>query len=134
MFNVDADDRAAHDRGNVMIGPVSAATEPRMQAVPGRCAHCPISWVGADRDFIGRGPGDRFGAFASFAVATRPASVRAATVLEVGVEDTVITDPDDNVGVRADQGVGERGRVVAGIKTNSGTCSVWPRRPTRSRI
>ena len=49
MVDVDADDRAGHDRGNVMIGPVSAAAEPGMQIMPRGCAHRPITWVGADR-------------------------------------------------------------------------------------
>src|SRR5665811_2479964 len=113
VFDVDADDRAAHDRRNAMVGPVSAAAEPGMQVVPGRCAHGPVTWVGGCADFIGGGPGVRFGAFEPCAVAARPASLCAAGSLGVGVEDTVITAPDDKIGGHVGEGVGECGRIVA---------------------
>src|SRR5674476_1222896 len=98
MFDLDADDSAVHDRGNIMIGPVSAAAELGMQVVPGRCAHGAVPGVGAGRDGVRGRSGRRLGAFAPVAVAARSASLCAAGSLGVGVEDAVITDPDDKIG------------------------------------
>lgn len=114
MFNVEADDRAGHDRGNTRIGPVSAAAESGVQAMPARCAHGPIAWVYADRDFIGSGPGGRLDSFTSLAVTERTPLLAGAVV--GSVQKTRSSRIRTTRYAATPDAVGQRGFAVAGIK------------------